>query len=97
MGRDEKALDRATGQGSKGIGCHRHIEYDGSNITTPLELRAIRSSSIVVGGPEWRRLRDLPSIRDEADKWERTHYRRDPLLLAALPEDRRRGPRGVAR
>jgi hypothetical protein len=45
----------------------------------------------LIGGRAWRRRRGLESLRDLADRFARTHYRREPGLLAALPEDRREG------
>jgi len=38
----------------------------------------------------WRRARGLLTLRDRADRYAATHFARDPRLIAALPEDRRK-------
>lgn len=42
-----------------------------------------------VGGPAWRRLRGLQTVKDLVDAYLATHVYRDPALIAPLPEDRR--------
>ena len=42
-----------------------------------------------IGGPAWRRLRGLQTLKDLEAAYLATHYFRDPALIAPLPEDRR--------